>query len=186
MAKHTNRQSRVDGDLAYIPLTQGYEAIIDAADVPLVSGVNWMAHVTRYRDGTIRCVYAYRNTPTIQRTNGKNPPIYLHRVLTEAPVSDTVDHRDGNGLNNRRNGDQCNLRLATREQNSQNRRVSRTKTSSGVKGVCWHDQEKKWWARIRSKGKSHSLGLFGTIEDAAKAYARASASLHGEFGCTTA
>ena len=36
MAKHIKRQIRVDGDLAYIPLTQGYEAIIDAADVPLV------------------------------------------------------------------------------------------------------------------------------------------------------
>ena len=38
------RQIRVDGNIAYVPLTRGYEAVIDAADVPLVEGWNWYAH----------------------------------------------------------------------------------------------------------------------------------------------
>lgn len=39
----SNRQIRVDGDVAYVPLTKGYEAIIDAEDVPAVAGRKWSA-----------------------------------------------------------------------------------------------------------------------------------------------
>lgn len=39
----TNKQIRIDGKTAYVPLTQGLEAIIDAADVDLVEPYNWHA-----------------------------------------------------------------------------------------------------------------------------------------------
>ena len=37
------RPIRIEGDFAYIPLTRGYESVIDATDVNLVEGFNWYA-----------------------------------------------------------------------------------------------------------------------------------------------
>lgn len=38
------RQIRREGNLAYVTLTKGYEAVIDAFDVPLIDGENNMSH----------------------------------------------------------------------------------------------------------------------------------------------
>jgi hypothetical protein len=43
MAARAIRQIRVEGQVAYVPLTRGLEAVIDAADVPLVEKQNWYA-----------------------------------------------------------------------------------------------------------------------------------------------
>jgi len=37
------RAIHIEGNVARVLLTQGYETIIDAADVPLVEGRNWCA-----------------------------------------------------------------------------------------------------------------------------------------------
>jgi hypothetical protein len=73
-----------------------------------------------------------------------------------------------------------NLRIATNGQNVSNRRT-RKDSRSGVKGVVWHNQAKKWAARITKDGKYRHLGLFDTIDDAAIAYSSAADSLHGEY-----
>jgi hypothetical protein len=39
------RPIRIDGPVAYVPLTKGYEAIIDAEDVPVVAPYPWSAMV---------------------------------------------------------------------------------------------------------------------------------------------
>lgn len=158
------RPIRIEGDVAYVPLTKGYEAVIDAADVPLIAGVCW----TAAEDGNT--VYAYRRS----KADGL---VRMHRLLTGADRSLDVDHRDGDGLNNRR----ANLRTATRSQNISNMRIT-ARNTSGYKGVYWHVKSEKWCANIRVSGKLHYLGTHPTIEAAAEAYAKASAELHGEFG----
>ena len=45
--------------------------------------------------------------------------------------------------------------------------------TSGVRGVDWKKKNQKWRARIRFKGKEIHLGLFSTLEAAAKARALA-------------
>lgn len=104
-----------------------------------------------------------------------------HRVIwammTGAWPNEEVDHRDGDGQNNR----WLNLREATRLQNMKNQRISR-RSSSGIKGVSWHSGAKKWMAQISSNGRHSYLGLFDDKESAAEAYAVASALLHREFG----
>jgi hypothetical protein len=167
------RQIRIDGDIAYIPLTRGYEAIIDAADVSLVDGHNWYAHVSKRADGTIWTVYAYRN----HRKDGKKTTIQLHRVILNTPDELKGDHRNGDGLDCRR----VNLRLATSTENNRNARTPITNTS-GAKGVYWNKRDGKWYARIRADGALRHLGLFSDIADAAAAYAQASRKLHGDFG----
>jgi hypothetical protein len=160
------RTIRVEGDVAYIPLTKGYEAVIDAADVHLVSGCNWYANT----DG--HTVYAQRGA----YADGVQKTTRLHRVLMSVDDGLLVDHRDGDGLNNRRS----NLRVATRAQNNRNQRLV-VRNSSGFKGVSWDKHERKWQAQIRMNNKTHNLGRYRTPEDAHAAYCEASTRLHGEF-----
>lgn len=164
------RQIRVEGKIAYVPLTQGYEAIIDAADVPLVEGRNWSAT----ENGGI--IYARSNLSGKNRNYSRN---YMHRLLMGNPPRKKVDHRDGNGLNNRRG----NLRSATHAENICNQKT-RTNNTSGFKGVSWNKRAGKWVANIRVDGKSQYLGLFVCPVEAHAAYCEASERLHGEFGRT--
>lgn len=167
------RHIRIEGDFAYVPLTKGYEAIIDTVDAPLVEGANWFALVKVRSDGSIRSVYAVRSS---KRENGKQSAIWMHRVIASTPFGMETDHRDGDGLNNRRS----NLRTATIEQNRQNARL-RIDNRSGAKGVTWSRKEKKWRATIKANKETKRLGYFSKLEDAAEAYAKASLRLHGDF-----
>lgn len=168
------RPIRIDGDVAYVPLTKGYEAVIDAADVPLVEGIFWHSAIQKRRDGTIKAIYARRR---IRLPRGEFGTMPLHRVICGAPDGVLVDHVDTDGLNNRRK----NIRQVTFQQNGMNRRGKRNSVSQ-VKGVCWKGDRKKWRARITLNGKEIHLGFFERLEDAAQAYAIASGSMHGEFG----
>lgn len=66
-----------------------------------------------------------------------------------------LDHRDGN----KRNNHISNLRETTYSGNSRNCK-KKVNNTSGVTGVVWHPQYKKWWARINIDGKTISLGMF--------------------------
>jgi hypothetical protein len=161
----TARGIRVEGDLAYVLLTQGYVAVIDSSDVHLVDGRLWHAQKGK------TAVYAVSNTRT---ADGKRSLLPLHMALTGFG---RTDHIDGDGLNNIRS----NLRSATVAQNSHNQRRGRNNTS-GFKGVHHEAQTGRWRACIRLNGKLHRLGRFETPEDAHKAYCKASVEMHGEFG----
>jgi len=87
-----------------------------------------------------------------------------------------LDHINGNRADNRI----CNLRLATRAQNAQNRKRN-SLNRSGVKGVSWGTKVGKWRAHIRANGKAHVIGQFACLGKAAKAYRAAAHKLHGEF-----
>ena len=95
--------------------------------------------------------------------------LYHHGYMPEQ-----VDHIDGNRTNNRIE----NLREATSAQNNQNRKVT---SKSGIKGVVWHKQSKKWVASICLNRKSIHLGSFLSIEEAALVANRARQLAHGEF-----
>lgn len=164
------RTIRVEGDIAYVPLTQGYEAVIDAADVHLVKGHNWCADVRGHT------IYAIRT----DCSGHKKRKVYMHRSLMGDTAGLDIDHRDGDGLNNTRR----NLRVATPTQNRCNSRARKDNTS-GFKGVSWHRAKGKWHARIQMNGKNHNLGLHATPEAAHAAYAAASAEFHGAFGMAT-
>ena len=167
------RKIRIDGDLAYVPLTQGYEAIIDAEDARLDDGHTWCASVSRKANGEIRSVYATRS----KGPRGGVKAFSIHRELCGSPAGLEVDHIDGNGLNNRRS----NLRIATRAQNCRNMRTPCSNTS-GHKGVRWKASEKRWQAYIKVDGKVKWLGSHRCKTSAILAYAKASKAFHQEFG----
>ena len=118
------------------------------------------------------------------RQIGINGTLYLtHRLVwlmcygAFPPIGKEIDHINGNKTDNRI----ANLRSATRAENLHNA-AKHKDNSSGHKGVSWFERGRKWRARINSNGKAKHLGYYRTAEEAAAAYAKASASLHGEYG----
>ena len=74
------------------------------------------------------------------------------------------------------------MRIATHQQNAQNRRGN-VGTSSRFKGVCWHKKYGKWQASITHNGRNIYLGLFTDEIDAAMAYDAKARELFGDFAC---
>jgi hypothetical protein len=109
------------GEITQIVLPTGEVALIDTADLPLVRDIAWFAQPGK------TTVYV---AAAVRQGEGPQRNIQLHRFLLGFPESD-VDHRDCDGLNNRR----CNLRLATDSQNLANARKTKRPRSSVYKGV---------------------------------------------------
>lgn len=156
------RPVRIEGDVAYVTLTKGFVAVIDAADAAFVGQWNWAARVQPHT------VYA-------QRTEGRTS-VQLHRELLGIFDDRLVDHRSCDGLNNRRS----NLRVADKSQNQHNKRRPKN-NDSGFKGVDFYARDNAWRARIAVGGKRLELGKFDTPELAHAAYVRAAAEHHGDF-----
>jgi len=165
------RPIRIEGNIAYVPLTQGYEATIDVEDVQLVEKYTW--HV---RDGR-----GPKYAVTSITKDGIRVNIRMHRLIFNSPDHLEVDHIDGNGLNNRKRGPGGNLRLATPSENRCNRGRQANNTS-GYKGVSWDKSRQLWTAHIRVNNEQKNLGRYKTPEDAYEAYKSAAKVWHGNFG----
>ncbi len=98
-------------------------------------------------------------------------------IYGEWPI--LIDHINGDKADNRI----ANLRLATKSQNAFNSKGHKD-GASGVKGVSWNKQARKWGARITINGKYKHIGLFQSIKAAAAAYSDAAHRFHGEFART--
>ncbi len=170
LRKRKVRPIEVRGDIAIVPLTRGREAIIDAADVPLVEGRSWYLH-----SGGVGHICA---ATKVCIAPGLYDIALMHRVVVAAPDEADVDHKDRDRLNNRRS----NLRLATNQQNSWNQGVN-TRNTSGFKGVSWHSRDMGYQASIRVSGRQVTLGLFPDAAAAARAYDAAASKHFGEFAC---
>lgn len=162
MGSRKSNLFRIEGDLAWITLTQGQETCVDSRDLIFVLPYRWCAH----KEG--RTFYPVTNIPV----NGKNSTIAMHRILIPVPGYE-VDHKDRNGLNNQRK----NLRVATHRQNSHNR-GAQSRNKIGYKGVTWCSTKKKWVAHM-----SLFFGAFNSPRAAARAYDQGAKKLFGKFAC---
>ena len=87
-----------------------------------------------------------------------------------------IDHKNRDAADNRIE----NLRDATQSENSGNKGRSKSNTS-GIKGVYWKKDCKKWRVQIQINGKKVHLGYYVKIEDAELAYKKAAIEKLGEF-----
>lgn len=88
--------------------------------------------------------------------------VYLHRAVTGAKNGQSVDHINGNTLDNRR----VNLRVVSHAENLQNRIRLQRNNTSGYRGVVWDASRQKWQARAKLKGKGVLLGRFSSKDEA--------------------
>ena len=73
----------------------------------------------------------------------------------------TVDHSDGDGLNN----DPSNLTETSHSGNMHNKSMYKNNKSGHV-GVTWYKRYEKWLASGRHEGKSKTIGYFDNLQDA--------------------
>lgn len=98
------------------------------------------------------------------------------RLMTGEWPAMRIDHRDGDGLNNR----WVNLREATGSQNATNTKV-RSDCYSGVNGVHFDAASHKWRVVISVDGKKRTLGRYQNKDEAIAARRAAERQHYGEF-----
>jgi hypothetical protein len=147
---------------AEIAAVRGQIILISPEDYDLVSRYRW-----------------YIDSGGYPRTSiSRNEKLRLHNLLLPVQAGMTVDHRDGNKLNNTRD----NLRYATYSVNSQGRK--NIGVSSKYRGVHRNRYSFKWIAQITIAGKVQHLGSFEAEIDAAIAYDNAAIEHFGPLART--
>lgn len=157
-----------------IPLSQGYEAIVDDADYPLVSQYKWSVNSNGKRNSQ----YAYRSLPR-QRRPQKH--LLLHRFIMQPSEQQEIDHIDGNGLNNTRK----NLRFCTRRENCWNTGKFKRKCKSSFKGVSIHKASGLWVGYLNHMGRRAWTGYYKSEQEAARARDFVAIQLYGPFARTS-
>lgn len=135
------------------------KVIIDDEDWEKVSKYTWKKYPScRYVQASI---------------NGKTTSI--SRFVMEAAYGTTIDHINGDRLDNRK----CNLRFCTQAFNLKNRKPNKNGKSK-YKGVIVLPNN-RYRAKINSDNKRYDLGVYDNEHDAVIAYNSAAKVLHGDF-----
>lgn len=96
----------------------------------------------------------------------------LHRIIWKAVTNKDpdgeIDHINGDRADNRAK----NLRCISHQDNGKNQ-GRRKDNTSGINGVSWCKQTKRWLVVISIDGKARHVGRFSDISEAAKARAAA-------------
>jgi hypothetical protein len=157
------------GPYVEVRLTRGLVAWVSPEDYGAVAARSWYAQPRPTGNH-----YAATSTTG---PGGERAMLLMHRALLQLDSGTQVDHRNGNGLDNRR----ANLRPCSHGENQCNRRKLQG-TRSRFRGVTpsrW--KAGRWCAEVKANGVRRHLGTFDSEEAAAVAYARAAAELHGAF-----
>lgn len=142
----------IDGDTAYVTLTDGSVMICDSEDWEKLKSHTWFLSEKGYA--------------VTSKTNDYDGSPRFHLQILGKHAGKEVDHINRNKLDNRK----CNLRICTRRENAQNQSV-RLNSASGYNGVtkvagCG---TKIWRASIGVNRKTIFLGYYERIEDAINA-----------------
>lgn len=153
----------IKGDICEVilqpsPIGERFRMLIDTADLSLVASLpgSWYAlksphYTTHYGRTNVRM------GPNRQGT------VQIHSLIMQTPKGMVVDHRNRNGLDNRRE----NLRIVTQATNALNRRSPVRSSVHGIRGVV-KDRKSgaQWRAQISVQGNLHVLGHYHTTEEA--------------------
>jgi len=144
-----------------VELTKNQVALVDDEDFKFINQWKWHLVAGQYA--------ARREYPSRKY-------LYMHRVILNAPHGKEVDHRNGVGLDNRKQ----NLRLCNRSENNRNTTGKGKNKTSRFKGVDW-SKNRVWRARIQLGAKQLHIGSFHDEREAAEAYNEKARIFYGEF-----
>lgn len=155
-------------DVLRIKLSKNLYFLIDTEDYDVAKKYLWHTMRVKKKKGDI--IYV--------RSKVGDKYVYLHNLLLKKPKGKFVDHINRNALDNRKS----NLRIATRQQNSFNRRSSK-KNKTGYIGVIRHKKTPihPYYAKVSKDNKNYVVGFFKTALEAAIARDKKAIELHGEF-----
>lgn len=151
---------------AKIELTRGNQSIIDSEDYTRISNFRWFLTTNGYAARMIKGL-----------PFKKRKMVFLHREILGAVKGSTVDHINGDTLDNRKS----NLRICKNSENSRNRIAPRINKSTKYKGVSWFRRDKKWRTQITKDYKHYHIGYFSTERSAAMAYDIWARDMFGEY-----
>ena len=148
-----------------------FEAIIDAADLPMIEGMRW--NWAQRSDG---------EDAVLVRSAPSGEQVAMRRVILGLRGRQwKISHRNGDPLDCRR------ANLVVRDQTHTNAHARKRKVghdggppTSRFKGVCWMEKVGKWLAQICKEGQRRRLGYFDDEIAAAEAYDEAASELFGE------
>lgn len=145
--------------------SKGEEFYFDAEDYDKVKKYCWMINA---------CGYVVANV----WENNLNNIISMHRLIMGFPDGLEIDHIGGRATKN--DNRKSNLRIATHSQNLKNVGV-RANNTSGVTGVYFDKQTKKWRVSIKADNKTIYLGRFENFEDAVQTRKQAEKKYFSEW-----
>jgi hypothetical protein len=152
-----------------VPLGRGFFSLVDADDAERVLAMQWNLRAAPSTYYAVTSAYV-----------GRGDMQNLHRFIMKPDADQSIDHINGNGLDNRKQ----NLRVATQAENVRNSFKTTAQTSSRFKGVSLKDGA--WRAQIKDQGYTHNLGDFAFEVDAAKAYDVAAVQMFKQYARTNA
>ncbi len=158
---------RINKDVVIIELQKGHEAKISPQDLFAVSLFQgrWYAKKDKQYD----LIYAVGNITV----NGQRTQVKMHRYILNCPDGYEVDHINHDGLDNQRN----NIETVLGTENMQNKRPY-INNKSGVKGVSWSKNDKKWYARLKVNGVYVFSKRFNDLKEAEVAITEARRKYH--------
>lgn len=122
----------------------------------------FLSKVQKFKWYCSQAKQTYYVATNIKTENNSKRIFYLHQLILSCELPLMIDHKNGNGLNNRLD----NLRIVTNRENCQNTR----KNTSGYTGVSWSKQHQKWISAITVNNKYISLGYFDNKKEAFEVY----------------
>ena len=145
-----------------IPLNNGKVMLIDKEDYHKIENAFSIVGRSRYASALFLI-------------EGATKMVAVHKLIMNTPEGFVVDHKNQNGLDNRKE----NLRICTSAENSRNR-VANRNNRFGYKGVA-ESFNGKYVSQIGFEGKTYYGGTFNTVIEAAKSYNEMAIKYHGEF-----
>ena len=134
----------------------------------------------KYDEISQYCWYISNSGYAITRDTKTRKQILLHRLVLfgydNVVNSDIIDHANRDKLDDRL----CNLRICDASDNAKNHSLS-VRNTSGVVGVNYSSQYKKWRAFVTDDRKFISLGYYKTKEEAIAARLAGERKYYGEF-----
>ena len=145
---------------------KGEKYIFDKEDYELIKNYCWYINDSGY---------------LVAHVVNSNKRIRFHRLIMDCISNHDVliDHINHDRLDNRKN----NLRMVSYHQNAMNMKRKESNTS-GVTGVSWDKEKRKWCATITYNYKTIFLGYYSDFNEAVEARKQAEQKYFGEFSYT--